>query len=98
MREVELGVPTGDVPEHVESLAALAGLTIRLRGTLTVYPGCVHWHFGKALAKGTLEVTWWPSASRLWLKVHPMRDAAWIPDAIDAFVLRFENATSNGQT
>ncbi|MFY9235285.1 MAG: hypothetical protein WAO58_12610 [Fimbriimonadaceae bacterium] len=92
MREVELGVPTGDVSGQIESLAALAGLRIRLRGTLAAHLGCVHWHFGKPPEKGTLEVTWWPSQSRLWLKVHPMRDAVWIPGAIDLFEQRFGNA------
>lgn len=88
MREVELNTPLGDVVQAVEAAAEAAGLRIGLKGTLRSHPGCVHWHF-KREGPGTLEATWHPKSSRLWLKVASNRGAPWIEEAIAAFVETF---------
>jgi hypothetical protein len=92
MREIDLGMPTGwhgaSIVAIVEEVASGAGLTVT-RGSLRSYPGCTHWHLKKPGSKGTLEATWWPQKERLWLKVHPLREAGWIDAAIEAFVRTF---------
>lgn len=85
MREIEL-LPPEDPITWVEAMATRAGLTKGLRRTLKTYPGSVHWHLTKPGERGVLEVTWWPASRRLWLKVHPMREADWIDEAIAAFI------------
>jgi hypothetical protein len=54
------------------------GLRSTLKGTLRAFPGCVHWHFKKGRASGTLELTMWPAEKRIWFSVQRGRRAAWI--------------------
>ena len=65
----------------IESACTSAGLFVRLKRT-AAYPGSVHWHIGKKRERGTLEITLWGRAGRIWLKVHPRRTAAWIPSTL----------------
>ena len=66
----------------VERGCAAAGLARRSRGTLTKYPGCVHWHYELRGRPGTLEITYWPKKERLWIKIHPRRRAGWMDEII----------------
>jgi len=82
MIEIDIQVPVGphthSVPEIVEQAVAAEALTVTMRSTLAQYPGSVHWHLKRGKERGTLEVTWWPNRSRLWLKVASGRSAEWI--------------------
>jgi hypothetical protein len=53
-----------------------------MKGTLANYPGCVHWHYKKGKARGTLEITWWERENRLWFKVAKGRTGDWIEGSI----------------
>jgi hypothetical protein len=52
------------------------------------YPGSTHWHIRRPGAKGTLELTYWPQAGRLWFTVHANRRADWIAPAINDLMAR----------
>ena len=96
MLEVELRVPGGvtAVPEVVERMCALDGLTLTLKGALVKYPGSVHWHFKKGKQPGTLELTWWPPQKRLWFKVAQGRRATWIDETLAGLQVKIEQALS----
>jgi hypothetical protein len=76
----------------VEATLVAEDLRIRMRGTLRTYPGSVHWHLEQPGARGTIEVTWWPNAGRLWLAVHAGRRASWIEAALPRLQERLERA------
>jgi hypothetical protein len=86
MVEVEIRVPPGVDWEHaeqsVEGLCAAEGLAAALKATLVRYPGSVHWHFKRAQEPGTLEITLWESAHRIWFSTRAGRAAPWIDDAM----------------
>jgi hypothetical protein len=86
MIEVELQVPadanSDSVVRVVKQVCDTHGLTQVLKGTLTSYPGCIHWHFKKDKEKGTLEITWWEVENRLWFKVAKGRTGDWIDEAL----------------
>jgi len=83
--DVPLSAPPGSAAliALVERAAFEAGLLIS-RGELRSYPGSTHWHLKRPGAKGTLELTYWPDAGRLWFAVHANRRAVWIEPAIRA--------------
>jgi hypothetical protein len=58
------------------------------RPELRSYPGATHWHIRWPGARGTLELTYWPRAGRLWFAVHANRRAEWIAPAIDDLMAR----------
>ena len=95
MIEVELQIPAGakrdSVVKVVERVCTAHGLTCALKGTLASYPGCVHWHFKKK-EKGTLEITWWESESRLWFKVADGRVGNWMNESIAKLKKRIESS------
>ena len=75
------------LPALVERAVAEAGLASRrleLRGHL----GATHWHIRRPGARGTLELTYWPSENRLWFAVHTNRRAERIAPAIDQLTAR----------
>ncbi len=82
MEEIEVHVnPTGiedQLAPVIELAVAHFGLQIRLRGTLSTYPGSQHWHVHKPGERGTLEVTLWPAGKRVWFSVQVRRRAGWI--------------------
>jgi hypothetical protein len=95
MREVEINIPkiddTDEVIRRVESVLTSHELTMRSRGTVKSYPGCIHWHWKNGKQSGTLEVTLWPAKRRLWFKVQAGRRAAWIDQLIPALKADLEN-------
>ena len=51
------------------------GLVVQSERALAARPGSHHWHLRIPGRAGTLELT--ESDSRVWVKVHPMRDGGW---------------------
>ena len=71
-----------DLPHMIEEACRALGLRATLLGTLKSYPGSIHWHIKKGQERGTLELTYWPKAARLWLSVRRGRDAEWVLPAM----------------
>jgi hypothetical protein len=82
MEEVEFSVPlNGDLTAAeglIEQVCSELGLLLKMKGALSKYPGCIHWHFCKPKEKGTLEITVFRPGRRIWAKVQATRNAAWI--------------------
>ena len=96
MIEVELQVPdkvsTNTLVRVVEQACLARGLTCTLKGTLSSYPGCIHWHFKKDDQKGILEITWWEKENRLWFKVAANRAGDWIEESIPILKKQIEGS------
>ena len=86
MVETEFKVPSGcelkRAERAVERLCRSHGLSVGLKGSLSQYPGSIHWHFKKEKEKGTLELTLYPAEARLWSKVQAGRKASWIDEML----------------
>jgi hypothetical protein len=82
--EIPLSRPmTADrATQLVERLAATEGLEVRMRGTLSQYPGSLCWHLARPGERGTLVLTFWPSQDRLWLAVQNGQSADWMFDSL----------------
>jgi hypothetical protein len=96
MIEVELQIPadakSDTVVKVVEQICAENRLICTLKGTLTTYPGCIHWHFKPDKQKGTLEITWWESENRLWFKAAKGRMGGWIEESIAKLKKQIESS------
>jgi hypothetical protein len=79
------------LPAVIERSVSNAGL-LADRLELRSYPGATHWHIWRPGAKGTLELTYWPRAGRLWFAVHANRRAEWIAPAIEELCARMLKA------
>src|SRR5258705_8430481 len=86
----------GRMSRAIESVMSDAGLQQTLKGTLRGYPGCVHWHFARDGATGTLEVTLWPAERRVWLSVQARRGADWIDESLPRLRLPLEHELNKG--
>ena len=64
--------------ELIEKVCSAHGLSMAMKGDLKAFPGCVHWHYKNRGQKGTLEITLYPEARRIWAQVHNRRGAPWI--------------------
>src|SRR4051794_32707652 len=86
MTEIDIEVAPGDrdddVVTRVDRAVEACGLTVTMKGTLKAYPGCTHWHCKKGRGPGTLEITYWPTKRRLWLKVVESRRGGWMEAVI----------------
>src|SRR5436190_24234285 len=86
MREIEITVPRSvdlsRADRIVERICGDAGLTLTMKGSLATFPGSIHWHYKSGKQKGTLELTLFASAHRLWAKVQTGRQASWIDDIV----------------
>ena len=51
------------------------GLVVQSERALAARPGSHHWHLRIPGRTGTLELNEWET--RVWVKVHPMRDGGW---------------------
>ena len=91
METINIPIPANHspatLPALIERSVSDAGL-LATRLELRSYPGATHWHIRRPGAKGTLELTYWPSVGRLWFAVHANRRAAWIAPAIDDLMAR----------
>src|SRR5215212_7643847 len=70
------------VVARVEACCAAVGLRLTRKGPQAQYPGCVHWHYKQGAQPGTLEITLWPAARRLWFPLRAGRAAPWITDLL----------------
>jgi hypothetical protein len=59
------------------------GLTLVLKGSLATFAGCTHWHYKNGAARGTLEITFWPSKRKIWFSVQSGRRADWIDEHLE---------------
>ena len=95
MIEVDLQIPdsleTEAVIRIVEQVCASNDLTCSRKGTLVSYPESIHWHFKRNGNKGTLEITWWGSEQRLWIKVAKGRTSEWILEMLPQLKEQMEN-------
>jgi hypothetical protein len=86
MLEYEVNLPPGaDLSEAellIEMCCASEGLRMTLKGSLSKYPGSVHWHFKRDDERGTLEVTLWSRARRVWFSIQAGRTGNWIEESI----------------
>lgn len=76
----------------IEKICAEHGLELALKGTLSKYRGCIHWHYAQPGQKGTLELTLYASARRIWAKVQEGRKAPWIGKELPALRRAIERA------
>lgn len=75
---VPLDADIKQAEQLIEESCAEEGLHITLKGTLSKYPGCIHYHYKKGTERGTLEITIWPKEHRIWFSVQAGRTADWI--------------------
>ncbi len=68
------------------------GLRVRLQSSLAGHPGSLHWHLKRGNERGTLEVTFVPEPTRLWLVVHANREGAWIDEAVARLAALLDDA------
>lgn len=90
--QVECPFDARQVEMAVEKCSRDLGLIKTMKDTLAKYPGSMHWHFKKPHVNGTLEVTSWPSYSRLWISVQDGRQAEWLEEAVPSMQRRLQNA------
>lgn len=86
MMEIEITVPSqtdlSQAEQLIEHCCIVGGLSINLKGSLAKYPGCIHWHLKRPGQRGTLEITLWTSARRIWFSVHTGRASARIEETL----------------
>lgn len=96
MREVEFAVPRNAdlvrAERSIEEICARHGLVLAMKGSLSSYPGCVHWHYQRENQKGTLELTLFARERRVWAKVQEGRKAPWIDEELPGLQLAIERA------
>ncbi len=102
MREIAVIIPDGIdaavVERAVERIVPELGLRVSLRGSLASFPGSLHWHLKQGRQSGTLEVTFAPRATCLWLSVHSGRDADWIDAMLRVLPGRLSVAIGQAQS
>ena len=86
MTEIEITVPSltdlSQAEQIIEQRCMVEGLSVNLKGSLSQYPGCIHWHFKRGGQRGTLEITLWASARRIWFSIHTGRTGDWIEETL----------------
>lgn len=97
MQVIEIDLPPESTLSEtiIENCCAENKLDIALKGTLSKYPGCVHWHLKQGKQRGTLEVTWWPQQHRLWLSIQPGRTGEWVEEAAQSLKEKLNAAIRN---
>ncbi len=99
MQSLEVRIPAGYNIERVnriiELLCAEEGLDRKLKSTLKGYPGSTHWHFKKGNEAGTLEVTLWPSNSKIWFSIHDNRKGSWTKTSSSKLAAATRKALNN---
>ncbi len=86
MTEIEITVPLqanlSGAEQIIEQRCMAEGLSVSLKGSLSKYPGCFHWHLKRDGQRGTLEITLWASARRIFFSIHTGRTGAWIEETL----------------
>jgi hypothetical protein len=82
MRTVEFSIPRNcdltRAEKLIEGVCLRRGLCVAMKGSLSAYPGSVHWHCKQSQQKRTLELTLFPAERRIWASVREGRKAPWI--------------------
>jgi hypothetical protein len=82
VREIEFSVPRhcdlSSAGELIERVCSDRGLHVAMKGSLSSYPGSIHWHFKNKKERGTLELTLHLPQRRIWAQVQDGRKAPWI--------------------
>lgn len=86
-----VNILSGNIEVEIENFLQKEGLTLSFKGTLARYPRSIHWHWMKQGNTGTLELTFWPSQSRLWFHVQSGRRADWITAILPLLISAIEN-------
>ena len=86
MTEIEITIPLQtnltQAGQIIERCCMAEGLSASLKGSLSKYPGCIHWHFKRDGQRGTLEITLWTNVRRIWFSIHTGRTGAWIEETV----------------
>jgi GT2 family glycosyltransferase len=86
VREIEFAVPSDarlqSAEQLIETVCSQQGLRVAMKGSLSTYPGCIHWHYKNGDQKGTLELTLYLPERRIWAKIQDGRKAPWIDDLL----------------
>jgi hypothetical protein len=90
--DLSAGVDPVRVTVAIDTALAEAGLWVAMKGTLKQYPGCIHWHTKRGREAGTLEITFWPAASRAWFSIRRNRAAPWIPGMVEILQHQLQQA------
>jgi len=100
MQQVEFTVPkTCDLTravEKIEQVCAALGLTMSMKTSQAAFPGSTHWHYKNKKLKGTLELTLYIPAGRVWANVQSGRKADWIDAILPVVQLEVESALRAG--
>jgi hypothetical protein len=100
MQQVEFTVPkTCDLAtavEKIEQVCAAQGLTMSMKTSQAAFPGSTHWHYKNKKLKGTLELTLYIPARRVWANVQSGRKAPWIDALLPVVQLEVESALLPG--
>ena len=96
MQEFEFQVPPFGPLAHldslVESVCIAEGIEVGMKDTLASFPGSIHWHFKKRGARGTLEITFYPRARRLWASIQISRRGDWIEPTLTKIKAQIESS------
>ncbi len=84
--EIEISIPLqmdlSQAEQIIEQCCIVEGLSVSLKVSLAKYPGCIHWHLKREGQRGTLEITLWVSARRIWFSIHTGRTGDWIEETV----------------
>jgi hypothetical protein len=75
----------------IEESCESRSLQIKLKGSISKHPGCVHYHYKKGKERGTLEITLWPKEHRIWFSIQSGRTADWIIESVKQLKEEIEN-------
>jgi hypothetical protein len=88
MQQVECRIRRGDdlseAERFIENVCTRRGLQLSRKGSLSTYPGSIHWHYKRTGQTGTLEITLLAEERRIWLQVQAGRRATWIDRELPA--------------
>jgi len=94
MQELEIHLSGITDQEKIERIIEAACLTQNLhrtiKGSLQKHPGCVHWHYQKPGASGTLEITYWPEQNRCWFPFRDGRAKSWVAEMANVLKAEIE--------
>jgi hypothetical protein len=96
MQEVEFVIPKHrnleGAEKLIEEVCGAMGLEIAMKGSLSAYPGSIHWHYKMdRKRRGTLELTLFMAGRRIWSQVQSGRKAPWIDDVLPKIRRSIEN-------
>jgi hypothetical protein len=99
MREIDFAVPRNAdfvrAERLIEKICARRRLVLAMKGSLSSYPGCVHWHYKRPAQKGTLELTLFARDRRVWAAVQDGRKAPWIDEELPGLQAAIELAVKD---